>query len=116
MAACAGSQSAGAFWALGDFFFRQQESLTLASLQRTVLDVLPSLPSPLSAPEFRACLEGQRGESQVDRDIALADRLGVRATPTVFVNGVRLPPLRSADQLVVRVREALTDRRRDGGK
>ncbi|MBV8842033.1 MAG: thioredoxin domain-containing protein [Bryobacterales bacterium] len=55
--------------------------------------------------EVQACIEARDGESVVDRDIELAGRLGVRATPTVFINGVRLPGPVSMDQLIARIRE-----------
>jgi protein-disulfide isomerase len=116
LAACAGFQSEPAFWALGDVFFQQQESLTLDSLRPAAIARLRSLPGALRESDFLACAEGGAGDRLAARDLDLASRLGIRATPTVFINGVRLPALQSSDQLVSRIRDALSARGAQTGR
>lgn len=43
---------------------------------------------------FASCMAGEESARQVARDIALGDSIGVYATPTVIINGLRLsrPP------------------------
>ena len=42
---------------------------------------------------FRACMAGPQAEAALQSDIAEAMRLGVTGTPTLFINGRRLPTL-----------------------
>lgn len=54
----------------------------------------------LDADEFRVCLDSPEAEAAVAADIAEAMRLGVRGTPTVFINGRRVPSLDQFDGAV----------------
>jgi predicted DsbA family dithiol-disulfide isomerase len=44
----------------------------------------------LSLPRFRKALKKQRHTASIEADLALAKRIGVRGTPTFFINGVKL--------------------------
>jgi protein-disulfide isomerase len=44
----------------------------------------------LSLPRFRNALKREKHHKAIDSDLALARRVGVRGTPTFFVNGVKL--------------------------
>jgi protein-disulfide isomerase len=47
---------------------------------------------------FNACFDGRRYSSQVQADQSLGDSLGVRGTPTLFVNGIQVQnPLNFAE-------------------
>lgn len=54
----------------------------------------------LDADEFRVCLDSPEAEAALAADIAEAMRLGVRGTPTVFINGRRVPSLDQFDGAV----------------
>jgi protein-disulfide isomerase/uncharacterized membrane protein len=45
----------------------------------------------LNAAAMRGCLEDPQAEAELAAQIAEGNRLGVRATPTVFINGKKLP-------------------------
>lgn len=47
----------------------------------------------LDADEFRVCLDSPEADAAVAADIAEAMRLGVTGTPTIFINGRRVPGL-----------------------
>jgi len=49
--------------------------------------------------KLAACVTGGAGASVVDRDGTVARDLGVTSTPTVFLNGRRVLPLQSKEEL-----------------
>lgn len=70
-----------AFWRFHDIVFSHQDALGREDLERYAARVGVDLP------RFRAALDEHLHGSAVDGDIALAERLGVDATPTFVVNG-----------------------------
>jgi protein-disulfide isomerase len=78
-AACAGEQNA--FWEYHDQLFANQDSLASADLRRYAEDV------GLDVSQFDACVESHRYEATVTDDLAGGNRLGISATPAVFING-----------------------------
>jgi protein-disulfide isomerase len=98
VAACASAQSNGAFGSVHDFFYDHQDSLTgrsLAELGGTVLAL-----SPEALDRYRQCVEAHGGDAAVERDLDLRRRLRVTGTPTLFLNGARVPQPESAEELV----------------
>jgi protein-disulfide isomerase len=101
-ARCAGES--GRFWEYHDLLFVAQPAFSRANLltyaRRLDLDV----------PRFAACLDSGRFRAAVDRDLEEGLGLGVRGTPTFFINGQRLvgaQPIESFRQAVDRaLREA----------
>lgn len=89
VAACAASQNASAFWKLHDYLFEHQSDLTRENLRDRVLSFAKLRDSGLRLAEFTGCIDTDASNSLVDRDVQLGQRLGVHATPTFFVNGVR---------------------------
>jgi len=84
-AACAQASGGDAFWRLHDYLFEHQNELTSSNLREAVLAW--SLGSPgLDASSFKACIEQGLGKQAVNDDIAIALQLGVRSTPTLFIN------------------------------
>lgn len=56
-------------------------------------------------PAFQSCLKAAK-LSRLDSDRQAAERIGVRSTPTLLVNGVRIegaPPLEELDDFVSRL-------------
>ncbi len=69
----------------------------------------------LDADEFRVCLDSPEAEAAVAADIAEAMRLGVTGTPTIFINGRRVPSLdQFADAVLWELGEAGIEVPRDG--
>ena len=75
---CAGEQ--GKFWEYHDRLFAGDD-LSVDVLNRTSAEV------GLNVAAFSQCLESQASRAMVEKDIAEAERLGVRGTPTFFVDG-----------------------------
>ncbi|BAW01200.1 DSBA oxidoreductase [Thermus thermophilus] len=76
---CAAAQ--GAFWAYHDFLMAGSGRDYLALAGRLGLD----------PKAFQACLEDPASRAPVEADRALAERLGLPGTPSVFVGPFRLP-------------------------
>ena len=86
-ARCAGDQ--GAYWEMHDLLFdRQAEwggaSDHVAAFKRYAAEL------GLASPAFDECLDSNRWAAAVQADIAEGDRLGVRGTPTFFIDGYPL--------------------------
>jgi len=87
-AACARQQSPDGFWTLYDFFFRNQNALTKDNLRDRAVGAARD--AGLDVPQFEACFDSQAAMAAVKADESEAEALGVRSTPTFFVNGRKL--------------------------
>ncbi|MEK7084806.1 MAG: thioredoxin domain-containing protein [Patescibacteria group bacterium] len=79
--ACAGEQ--GKFWQYYDLLF-QTKQLDPASLRAHAEKL------NLNMSAFTACLDSERYRSAVEQDLIDGVNLGVRGTPTYFVNGMKV--------------------------
>jgi protein-disulfide isomerase len=80
---CARRQSPEAFWQAYDFLFKNQPDLTVDNLRDKVMQAVPNL--DLTA--FATCYETHAAIDSVRADQDEAAALGVRSTPTFFING-----------------------------
>ncbi len=71
----------GKFWEMHDKLFNDQKDLDRAALELHAAEL------GLDGKAFRAALDGHTGKANVDNDLALGGRLGVRGTPSFFING-----------------------------
>jgi protein-disulfide isomerase len=71
----------GKFWEMHDKLFNDQRDLDRATLELHAAEL------GLDGKAFRAALDGHTGKVHVDDDLALGGRLGVRGTPSFFING-----------------------------
>jgi protein-disulfide isomerase len=74
----------GRFWQLHDLMFRSEPPL-----DREQIESLAAR-AGLDLGRFRAALDSEELERQLDRDLIDADRVGARGTPTSFVNGKKI--------------------------
>ncbi|MFN2431238.1 MAG: DsbA family protein [Gemmatimonadota bacterium] len=81
-AACAHRQ--GKFWPYHDLLFQNQTRLLDRALKSYAGD------AGLDVDAWEACYEGGETRAQVEQDVALANELGVDATPTFFVGAERI--------------------------
>ena len=96
-AQCAGEQ--GLFWPMHDLLYadptRLEDEDLQAAAQRLGLDL----------DRWSACLGSGEALDGIERDVALAEELGIEATPTFFVNGypiVGAQPLETFRELIDR--------------
>lgn len=79
-AMCAGEQ--GKFWEMRDRLFANQSALALPRLPESANAV------GLRLDAFNSCLESSRHAPQIQSDMAMASKFGVRATPTFFIGTI----------------------------
>jgi protein-disulfide isomerase len=84
-AACAGQQSAKAELKFHSYFFSEQASLKPDQIRQKSMDFAQKVGLKLDL--FTQCLDQQQSRARIEADIAEAKALGVRATPTLFING-----------------------------
>jgi len=78
------AQEQGKFWELHDAMFADQTKLGVADLKQRARAL------GMDGKKFDSCLDTGRNVERVQKDMADAQRVGVRGTPAVFVNGVEL--------------------------
>jgi protein-disulfide isomerase len=81
-ALAAGAQ--GRYWEMHDKLFANQNALDRASLDKYARELR------LDLARFHKALDTHAFAAAVDADLALAQKLGVQATPTLFIDGVRV--------------------------
>lgn len=81
---CAGEQEAEAYWAYNERLF----SMDLGLGPEAYMGYAEEL--GLDTDAFTECLESERHEEEVLADFEYASQLGVRSTPTFFINGIAL--------------------------
>ncbi len=87
-ARCANDQDR--FWEYHDLAFAQQEQWSYSRTTPTDLLIGYATTLGLDMDEFRGCLESDMHAETVTANQMLGNQLGVRGTPTVFVNGRQL--------------------------
>jgi protein-disulfide isomerase len=87
-AACAGEQGHSAFWLLHDYFFENQAAVTPANVRAKALQVLAG--GGFDTTAAAECYDTKRALAAVRSDMEEGAALGVKSTPTFFVNGRRL--------------------------
>jgi protein-disulfide isomerase len=87
-ARCANDQ--GKFWEYHDLAFAQQEQWSYSRTTPTDLLIEYAQTVGLDMGQFRSCLESDAHAETVTANQMLGAQLGVRGTPTVFVNGRQL--------------------------
>lgn len=78
-ALCAKEQ--GKFWEYHDLLFKNQEALSASNLKKYASDL------GLKTQDFNSCLDSKKYKNQISDDMKEAQRIGVEATPSFFVNG-----------------------------
>jgi protein-disulfide isomerase len=76
-----------AFWEMHDLLFGSSRRLSTMPYQRLATEI------GLDGEKLLADMEGEEVRRTVARDVALAAKLSVRGTPTVFLNRRRVPEL-----------------------
>jgi protein-disulfide isomerase len=92
------------FWGYHDILYARQPTW---SVMEDPTDYFVELAGEagLEVDPFEACLRSDRYAEEVTRSLRLGESLGVRGTPTIFVNGKRLPQPPTFSELEQIVRE-----------
>src|SRR6184192_3008378 len=81
----------GRFWEMHDVLYREQETWTKAPNVRELFESYAGTIG-LNVDQFKKDVDGDKARGRVDSDRALADFLGVKATPTLFINNRPVDP------------------------
>ena len=98
MAECAALQNQASFWAMHDFLFQNQQTLTPTNLKDQILKFAVG-DKNLDQKQFASCVDMSLGMGPVAKDQQMGQTLGIKGTPTFWVNGVRFEGMRSAAEL-----------------
>jgi protein-disulfide isomerase len=99
---CANEQ--GKFWGYHDLVYARQPTWSALS-DATDFFVDLAREAGLDEERFEACLRSDRYAEEVTRSLRLGESLGVQGTPTLFVNGKRLPNPPTFEELEQIVRQ-----------
>ena len=80
-ALCVNKQDTGKFWKMHDQLFADQSKLSADDLKATAKSL------GVDMEKYEACLKDKAIQAQVSKDIDHGKELGVKSTPTFFVNG-----------------------------
>ncbi len=89
---CAYQQDHQSFWKMYDLIYDNQDLVSAANAYDKMMDFAAR--AGLNPETFKACLSSPQATAEVDASIENGKLVGVRSTPTVFVNG---RPLAGAD-------------------
>lgn len=95
IARCAGEQ--GVFWEMHDELFLEQANMSAEKID-LILEKLF-----LDQKKFNTCLSEERYINEIKKDFALGQRLEIKGTPTLFINGYKLSgdiPEKILEQLI----------------
>jgi protein-disulfide isomerase len=93
----------GKFWEMHDTLYREQDTWSKAPNVRELFESYAGTIG-LDVDHFKKDMDGDKARERVDSDRALADFLGVRATPTLFINN---RPVEAKDKNPEGVRAAI---------
>jgi protein-disulfide isomerase len=86
--------SEDAFWLIHDFLFTEEGHLLLKKSPEEIRNGIGAILTDKGFDEkaYRTALDEGRGAKRVNDDLALGNRLRIRRTPTLFVNGDLIKP------------------------
>lgn len=78
------AQEQGKFWPYRDKLFEKQPQLSAADLENYAKEV------GLNVSKFKSCVASHKYKDRVEADVLDGQRVGVRGTPSFFVNGTQV--------------------------
>lgn len=94
---CVFRQDAAKFWDYHDWIFDKQSEMNPENLKGKITEWAEA--NSLDMAQFRSCYDQRQTEKEVEASLAEARSLRVDSTPTLFVNGRKLPGAISFAQL-----------------
>src|SRR2546429_5589134 len=81
----------GRFWEMHDVLYREQAAWSKAPNARELFESYAGTIG-LNLDQFRKDMDGEKAKEQVDSDYARGDSLGIKVTPTLFINDLPVEP------------------------
>jgi len=95
---CVQMQREEAFWAMHDFFFQNQQSLHADDMKEKAMAYAATLKG-VDQTKLTSCVDRELALGPVTQDQQLGEKMGVRGTPALYINGVRFDGARSGDEI-----------------
>jgi protein-disulfide isomerase len=108
MAECVTLQKPGEFWKVHDFIFDNQAQLNANNIKEKITQYVAANVA-IDQVQYKSCIDNNFAMGPVQADLDLGQKLGVRSTPTIFINGELYSGFKNAMQL-----EALLDAAQNG--
>ena len=92
---CAHEQ--GKFWEMHDKLFANQDRLALENIKKYAVEI------GLNSLQFNGCVDTGKYLSEIEQDIVDGSSIGIEATPTFIINGVKFPgviPLTTFEKII----------------
>lgn len=87
-ARCVFRQSQDAFWKFYDWDYGNQDDITVDNLKSKVLDWAGK--NGVAVGTLESCVDSKATDAEVSRNVEEGKAAGVKGTPTVFLNGVKV--------------------------
>ncbi len=103
-AMCVNEQGTEKFWKFHDKLFKNQDKLDTASLEKFAKE------SGADTKKFDDCVGTKKFKMQVEKDLEYGEKIGVKSTPTFFVNGQLISGALPIDSFSEIIDEELTSK------
>jgi protein-disulfide isomerase len=104
LTACTARQNNDAFWRAHDFIFSNQANITPENINQLFNEFVQK-DSRIDATQLKNCVADKSTDDLLTRDQVLADKVGVRGTPTLFANGKRMESIKNVGQLITLIHQ-----------
>jgi len=104
----------GKFWEMHDTLYREQETWSKAPNVRELFESYAGTIG-LDVDQFKKDMDGDKARERVDSDHALADSLGIKMTPTLFINNRPVDPKdKNPEGVRAEIKAALEEKSKNG--
>jgi protein-disulfide isomerase len=87
---CVFHQDPGSFWEYYDWIYGHQETITADNL-KSIVDIWAKDRKDVDSIQLNTCMDNKETDKEVGDEIEKAKEMEVTGTPTMFVNGRRIP-------------------------
>ena len=94
---CVYQQGEDAYWKFHDWIFDQQPQITPENLRSKIMTFAQS--RQIDVLQLGRCMDTNMMEAEVNGSLELARTMGLNSTPTLFINGRRVAPQATWEQL-----------------
>jgi protein-disulfide isomerase len=98
MAECVALQKPSEFWKVHDFLFENQSQLTADNIKDKLTQFIAANVA-IDQGQYWSCVDNDLAMGPVKKEMDLGQKLGVRGTPSIFINGAFYSGFKDAPQL-----------------
>jgi protein-disulfide isomerase len=87
---CVFHQDPGSFWEYYDWIYGHQETITVDNFKQ-IVSIWAKDRKDIDTLQLTGCMDSKETDKEVTAEVAKAQELEINGTPTIFVNGRRVP-------------------------